>query len=78
MWRCFVRDQARVPSVAGAGNSLFRNTNSFFKRHPSCSHLMLLPRAASLAPLPLGRIFYSQTGGGLGPRAPSIEHLSTG
>ena len=33
------------------------------KRHPSCSHLMLLPRAASLAYLaPLGRIFYSQWG----------------
>ena len=30
MWRCFVRDQARVPSVAGAGSSLFRNRNSFF------------------------------------------------
>ena len=29
MWRCFVRDQARVPSVAGAGSSLFRNRNSF-------------------------------------------------
>ena len=32
------------------------------KRHPSCSHLMLLPRAASLGPL--GRIFYSQWGPG--------------
>ena len=31
MWRCFVRDQARVPSVAGAGSSLFRIRNSFFK-----------------------------------------------
>ena len=30
------------------------------KRHPSCSHLMLLPRAASLAPL--GVFFYSQWG----------------
>ena len=30
MWRCFVRDQARVPSVAGAGSSLFRNRNNFF------------------------------------------------
>ena len=30
MWRCFVRDQARVPSVAGAGSSLFRNRNKFF------------------------------------------------
>ena len=39
MWRCFVRDQARVPSVAGAGSSLFRNRNNFFlttaKRAPS-------------------------------------------
>ena len=31
MWRCFVRDQARVPSVAGAGSSLFRNRNNFFQ-----------------------------------------------
>ena len=30
MWRCFVRDQARVPSVAGAGSSLFRKTEQFF------------------------------------------------
>ena len=30
MCRCFVRDQARVPSVAGAGSSLFRNRNNFF------------------------------------------------
>ena len=29
MWRCFVRDQARVPSVAGAGSSLFRKTEQF-------------------------------------------------
>ena len=32
MWRCFVRDQARVPSVAGAGSSLFRKTEQFFLR----------------------------------------------
>ena len=38
MGRCFVRDQARVPSVAGAGSSLFRNRNIFFYPpvHPSC------------------------------------------
>ena len=30
VWRCFVRDQARVPSVAGAGSSLFRKTEQFF------------------------------------------------
>ena len=30
MWRCFVRDQARVPSVAGAASSLFRKTEQFF------------------------------------------------
>ena len=36
MWRCFVRDQARVPSVAGAGSSLFRKTEQFCS-HPSTS-----------------------------------------
>ena len=35
MWRCFVRDQARVPSVAGAGSSLFRNRNSFSQTVPT-------------------------------------------
>ena len=32
VWRCFVRDQARVPSVAGAGSSFFVTGTVFFKK----------------------------------------------
>ena len=39
------------------------------KRHPSCSHLMLLPRAASLAPL---GVFSTPPVGGLGPGPPLV------
>ena len=38
------------------------------KRHPSCSHLMLLPRAASLAPLGV----FSTPSGGPGPPGPLL------
>ena len=43
MWRCFVRDQARVPSVAGAASSLFRKTEQFFFPSPPSPARWLAP-----------------------------------
>ena len=44
------------------------------KRHPSCPHLMLLPRAASLPPWPPWASFRLPVGG-LGPRPPRSGFL---